>query len=444
VGRGVIPRLTRHARLFQGVIPSGVATCAADGTPNVTFVSQIHLVDDRHVALSCQFFNKTRRNLEENPNAEIELWDPVTFECYRMRVRFLRAETSGPLFDAMALRIDSIASYFGMTGVFKLRSADVCEVTSFEEIEDYVAGEVPAAEPEPPDGPLTEIRALQCLSARISRARDLDELLGSTLEAFDDIFGFAHSMVLVPDGPERLVTIASRGYGGPGIGAEVKLGDGLIGTVAREGRPLRAGGARDLSYGRAIRERVVETGQGEGLRPEIPLPGLPDAAAQMGLPLLVQDRLVGVIAVESRDPLAFDEWHEAFLQIVASQVAMAMDRLSDVEEDVPDVAPLRLTFYQADECVFVGDEYLVRNVPGKILWKLVTAYQKEGRTQFTNRELRLDPWLGLPELRDNLESRLILLRKRLEEKCPALRMIPSGRGRFVLQVDRPLELAEKP
>ena len=52
------------ARCFQGVIPSILATADSDGVPNVTYVSQVHQVDDRHVALSRQFFNKTTRNLE--------------------------------------------------------------------------------------------------------------------------------------------------------------------------------------------------------------------------------------------------------------------------------------------------------------------------------------------------------------------------------------------
>ncbi len=445
---------------FQGIVPAAIATCGADGAPNVTYLSQVFYLDPRHVALSCQFFNKTKRNVLEQPKATVLLMHPVSFEAYRLALRYDHAETSGPLFDTMALRIQVIASHTGMTGVFRLVSADVYEVLSAERVEGFLPPEPEEAAPPSrlPAGPLTELRGLQAVSDRIRRARDLDGLLSGALEALDDIFGFSHAMVLLPDGRDgRLVAIASRGYGEQGIGAEVAPGEGIIGTVATRHRMVRvAGFDRELRYGRAIRGRVAECGGAARLAPEIPLPGLPDAQAQLVLPLLARDRLVGVLAVESEDALRFDEWDEAFLQIVGNQIAASIERMQVADEE-PDTIPASrprapgraaqrtrtFTLFRNDDCVFVDGEYLVRNVPAKILWKVLTLRDREGRTEFSNRELRLDPSLGLPPIKDNLESRLILLRKRLAEKCPDLRLVPVRRGRFAIEADAGIVLVEK-
>ncbi len=444
------------ARCFAGIVPSTIVTCSSDGTPNVTYLSQVYYLDPGHVAISCQFFNKTARNLRENPQAMVEVWDPVTFDAWRLRLKYVRSETEGPLFDAMALRIDAIASHTGMAGVFKLRSADVCEVLSTEKVEEFLDDAPPDAKCDGPcvaEGPLGELRALSLVSSRLNRSACLERLLSDALAALDELFRFRYSMVLLLDETCRtLVTIASHGYGESGVGAEVPVGAGLIGTVAEKRVPVRLSGVEALlRYGRAVRKGQEE--DGGPVRPEIPLPGLPHAEAQLALPLLVEDRLLGVLAVESRDPLAFADWHETFLSVIANQIAIGIDRFSTSaeEEDEPEAptlapaagaSPRSFVYYRNDDCVFVDGEYLVRNVPGKILWKLLREHAK-GKREFTNRELRLDPSLGLPAYKDNLESRLILLRKRLEERCPEVRFVPVRRGRFALDVACGVELAER-
>jgi len=437
-----------------------IATADSRGVPNIIYVSQVYFVDDRHVALSCQFFTKTRRNLDENPVACAEVMDPVTLQAYRLRLKFLRSEKSGPLFDTMSLRIDAIASHTGMTGIFRLIAADVFEVESVEIVEGFLTAPVDApCEDVSIEGARTEMRGLQLVSERINRASDLEWLLASVLESLEEFFNFSHTSILLWDeANRRLTTMASRGYGKSGIGAEVALGEGLIGTVAREKRLLRLSSLEaDLRYGRTIRREA--TGAARALAEEIPLPGLPDAQSVLAIPLTLGDRLVGVIAAEDRDPMRFSEWHEAYLEIIANQIALGIDRMIERGDEAGEDAVVaaaaepsaavrcrakrRLTYYRHDDAIFVDDEYLIRNIPARILWKLLGESQRTGRTEFSNREMRVDSSLGLPPVKDNLESRLILLRHRLQEKCPDLQLVSTGRGRFALKAEASLELVER-
>jgi hypothetical protein len=119
---------------FEGVVPAVLATCSADGTPNITFISQIYLVDEDHVAASNQFFAKTSRNLAENPSACALVIEPGSFDVYKLQLRFQRTARRGTVFEQLRRSIDAMAALTGMEHVFRLRGADLYEVTTCEQI----------------------------------------------------------------------------------------------------------------------------------------------------------------------------------------------------------------------------------------------------------------------------------------------------------------------
>jgi len=455
------------ASCFQGLIPATLFTCSRDGTPNAAILSHVDYVDSTHVALSFQFFNKSRRNIAENPHALVRLLDPDTSQGWRLRLRYIRSETSGPVFERMALRIEAIASYSGLKGIFKLLAADIYEVLSVEKAEDESARSAAAAgrRPAAADAVFT-MKALQNLSDRIHRATSLEGLLDSILEGLEESFGFGHSMILLPSDEEGVfVTIASRGYPENGVGAEVRLGEGIIGLVAEARKPIRiAGLIRQLLYAYAVHKRAQEAGMCPPDR-QIPLPGLPNPESQLGVPLLVRNELVGVLCIESEMPYRFHEEDKTTIELLGSYLAIAVQNmlLQERFEAMPEgtatppgqkgaaatvtrpASPRReVAYYTRDECILVDGEYLIRSLPANILWKLLRRRDAEGRVEFTNRELRLDRSLNLPEWKDNLETRLLLLRRRLEQKCSDIRIVPRGRGRFALELGCSVTLVERP
>ena len=457
------------ATCFQGILPAQLFTCSADGIPNAAYLSHVEYVDDSHVALSFQFFNKSRRNVSDNPQALVMVPDPDTGQGWLLRVRFVRSETEGPLFEQMSLRIEAIASYCGLKGIFKLRAADVYEVLSIEQ-----APEEAGAPPKGIDadaaallGAVFTTRALQDLAHHINRADSLDSLVDAILRGLDESLGFKHSAILIPaEEPGVLVTIATRGYAENGAGAEVRFGEGIAGVVAEARKPIRISGLmRGMLYAYAMHREAADSAAGVNRR-RIPMPGLANPESQLGVPLLVRGELVGVLTLESDIAYRFHAEDKASIELLGSYLAIAIQNMqlqerSGESAEAPVHAPVRrvpraasrpaepaarrdIVYYAADECILLDGEYLIRSLPAKILWRLLTERETTGRQEFTNRELRLDKSLNLPDWKDNLESRLLLLRRRLQQKSPDIRLVPRARGRFALELGCEVSLSVRP
>jgi uncharacterized protein len=119
---------------MQGAIPSVLVTCHADGEPNTTAISQCFYVDQDHVALSFQFFNKTIKNVRSNPKASLQLFNPVNFDIWNLEIEYDHSEMEGDTFDQMDMQMEAIASMTGMSDVFKLHAADIYKVKSLRKL----------------------------------------------------------------------------------------------------------------------------------------------------------------------------------------------------------------------------------------------------------------------------------------------------------------------
>jgi GAF domain-containing protein len=152
----------------------------------------------------------------------------------------------------------------------------------------------------------------------ISAMRDLDQLLGRVTELISERFGFYHAGIfLLDDTGEFAVLRAANSAGGKQMlakGYSLKVGEvGIVGYVTKRREPRIA-----LDVGMdAIHFKN---------------PFLADTRSEMALPLSVGERILGALDVQSNMPAAFTEEDVAVLQVLANQVAIAIENVRLLEE----------------------------------------------------------------------------------------------------------------
>ncbi|MBY5591640.1 GAF domain-containing protein [Rhizobium leguminosarum] len=430
---------------FEGVIPSIISTADADGLPNISYLSHVAMVDDRHVALSNQFFAKTAANIRLNPHAMLLLVDARNSAQFRLQLVFAHTLEAGPLFEHISLQIDASSAQVGMAGIMKLRNLDVFRVVSIEAIPSQVETA------EPLGLKRNRLIAAAKIADAIAAEADADGIIDAMLEGLRTEFGFEHGLLLqLDEGRNQLTTIGSIGYAPSGIGSDIPVDEGVIGGAAAGGRLVKLSDmSRIRRFGAAVRDSSAD----ENRTRAIPLPGMPDAMSQIAVPLIAAGTIRGVLFLESRDRIAFTGEDEAALSVIARQAAMALalsEKLSletEPEQLVRAELPtsektVHVVHHRFDDSVFVDGDYVIKGVAGRLLASMLEQYQESGRVEFTNRQIRLDTALKLPDFKDNLETRLLLLRRRLEEKRLPIRLSRLGRGRIGLLIEGALRLSK--
>jgi adenylate cyclase len=426
------------ADCFEGVTPSVISTVSDQGVPNVSYLSQVVRIDGLHVGLSNQFFGKTGANLRAVPRATILLVDGRSGEQYRLETLFIRSETSGAIFDRVSAHLTASGTQVGMTGVMQLRAVDIFQVAKISHIPSE-----PQAELDPPTPQSVDLADAATIAATVSDAAELGEVVDSLLDGLTRKLDCHGACLFLRDATRPvLTTIGSRGYGRSGIGSEVAFGDGVVGIAAESGQRVKVS---DLSRVQRFSSAVQNAVQDERATKIIGLPGLDNAMGQLAVPILFQKRLIGVVLLESRNRMAFAPDAEDLIDLVSRLAGAAIahcDIAASVAEQVAAVVPtaplvqnaIKVVHHIYDDSVFVEDAYVIKGVAGRLLMLILERHLNEGRVDFTNRELRLSEDMRLPDFKDNLETRLLLLRRRLDEKQGPIHLLHVGRGQLRLEL----------
>lgn len=154
------------------------------------------------------------------------------------------------------------------------------------------------------------------IAAQIARdaasAKDLDSLLARSTTILQDRFELYHTGIFLMDQKrEYAVLTASPTEAGKQMMADnykLRMGDAdLVAQVAASGEPI-------ITLGSDIEPHAVKN------------PLLPNTRSEMVLPLMVEGNLIGVLDVQSEKPQAFNQDDLAIMQILADQLATAIER----------------------------------------------------------------------------------------------------------------------
>lgn len=156
-----------------------------------------------------------------------------------------------------------------------------------------------------------QLQAAAEVGSAVASIRDLDRLLQQVAQLIAERFGYYHvGIFLLDERRENAVLRASNSPGGQRMlarGHKLAVGQkGIVGYVAEKREPRIA----------------MDVGQDAVYFDN---PDLPETRSEMALPLMAGGELLGVLDVQSTEEAAFAQDDIATLQVLADQVAVAIE-----------------------------------------------------------------------------------------------------------------------
>jgi nitrate/nitrite-specific signal transduction histidine kinase len=173
----------------------------------------------------------------------------------------------------------------------------------------------------------SQFEATSAVAREAAAIRDMEALLNNTTELISQHFGFYHAGIFMLDQQRRYAVLqAANSEGGKRMLARGhKLGvgrSGVVGRVAQTGLPRIA----------------LDVGADQFYFDN---PDLPETRSEIALPLKVAGRVIGVLDVQSKEAEAFSESDAEVLQVMADQIALAIENARQIEETQQTVQELQ-------------------------------------------------------------------------------------------------------
>lgn len=223
------------------------------------------------------------------------------------------------------------------------------------------------------------LRVTAEISRDVASARVLSELLERSSLLIRDRFGFHHvGIFLLDSSRDFAVLVASPTEAGKQMLASnhrLRVGEAsIVGRVSATGEPrVSRNTEADLAYHHN--------------------PLLPNTRSEMALPLRAENKVIGVLDIQSNTPNAFNDDDVSIMQILADQLAAAIERTRLLQEVERSLQELETAYGQ----------YTREN------WKNVAEDTLKGKIGYRFDNIRIESVAELPEIgKESLEQGTIV------------------------------------
>lgn len=224
-----------------------------------------------------------------------------------------------------------------------------------------------------------QLEASALVARSAAEFRSLQDVIDNVVTQITERFGYYHAGLFMTDPSAKyLVLQAASSEGGKrllmrGYRVEISTQQGLVGLAAYEKRPKLAQdvGADAIYFNN---------------------PDLPETHSEVALPLVVQNKVIGILDIQSEDTITFSTEDLFTLQLMADQVALAIQNASLLAESQTAIEQLQNITSQETETTWgeklrkqsVGYIYTpmgIRPISGKDANSRLKSFDSEKKIQ---------------------------------------------------------------